>query len=78
VKDGIENLSKALQLRRDYDDAMAYMNLMYREQANIQCSDPAKYGEDLKTADHWVDVTLTTKKKKAAKADAYQQPAVAK
>ena len=30
IEDGIEDLNKALQLRPDYDDAMAYMNLMYR------------------------------------------------
>jgi len=31
VQEGIDNLNKALQLRPDYDDAMAYLNLMYRE-----------------------------------------------
>src|ERR1039458_9506351 len=36
VQEGIDNLNKALQLRPDYDDAMAYMNLMYRERADIQ------------------------------------------
>jgi hypothetical protein len=41
VQEGIDNLNKALQLRPDYDDAMAYMNLMYRERADIQCDDPA-------------------------------------
>src|SRR5581483_10990522 len=29
VDDGIQNLQKALQLRPDYDDAMAYLNLLY-------------------------------------------------
>src|ERR1700758_1714451 len=33
IQEGIDNLNKALQLRPDYDDAMAYMNLMYRERA---------------------------------------------
>ena len=33
-------LEKALELRPDYDDAMAYMNLMYRERADLQCDDP--------------------------------------
>src|ERR1700681_155113 len=31
VQEGIDNLNKAIQLRPDYDDAMAYLNLMYRE-----------------------------------------------
>jgi len=30
VDEGIQNLNRALQLRPDYDDAMAYMNLLYR------------------------------------------------
>jgi tetratricopeptide (TPR) repeat protein len=67
VQEGIDNLNKALQLRPDYDDAMAYMNLMYRERADIQCGDPAARAADLKTADEWVDKTMATKKAKAEK-----------
>ncbi len=67
VQEGIDNLNKALQLRPDYDDAMAYMNLMYRERADIQCDDPAARASDLKTADEWVDKTMATKKAKAEK-----------
>src|SRR5277367_490735 len=39
VLDGIDNLNKALQLRPDYDDAMAYMNLLYRRKGDLQCGD---------------------------------------
>jgi tetratricopeptide (TPR) repeat protein len=67
VQEGIDNLNKALQLRPDYDDAMAYLNLMYRERADIQCDDPAARAADLKTADEWVDKTMATKKAKAEK-----------
>jgi tetratricopeptide (TPR) repeat protein len=69
VEESIKTLSRALELRHDYDDAMAYMNLMYRERADIQCEDPVSYKSDLKAADHWVDLTLSTKKSKAAKYD---------
>lgn len=65
VKDGIDMLNKAIELRKDYDDAMAYMNLMYREKADIECNDMDSYAKDLETADHWVDVTMETKKAKA-------------
>jgi tetratricopeptide (TPR) repeat protein len=65
VKDGIEMLTEALKLRPDYDDAMAYMNLMYRERADIQCNDEKAYSADDKTADKWVDLTMATKKQKA-------------
>ena len=67
VQEGIDNLNKALKLRPDYDDAMAYMNLMYRERADIECDDPAARSADLKTADEWVDKTMATKKAKAEK-----------
>jgi tetratricopeptide (TPR) repeat protein len=68
IQEGIDSLNKAIQLRPDYDDAMAYMNLMYREKADIECQDEAARAEDLKTADGWVDKTLATKKAKAEKA----------
>jgi tetratricopeptide (TPR) repeat protein len=67
IQEGIDNLNKALQLRPDYDDAMAYMNLMYRERADVQCDDAAARSADLKTADEWVDKTMAIKKEKAEK-----------
>src|SRR5580658_4909705 len=67
IQEGIDSLNKAIQLRPDYDDAMAYLNLMYREKADVECDDLAARQEDLKTADHWVDQTLITKKAKAEK-----------
>src|SRR5215831_4417426 len=68
IQEGIDSLNKAIQLRPDYDDAMAYMNLMYREKADVECDDLATRTDDLKTADHWVDETLRVKKAKAEKA----------
>ncbi len=67
IQEGIDSLKKALDLRTDYDDAMAYMNLMYRERADVQCDDPAARAADLKSADEWVDKTLAVKKAKAEK-----------
>lgn len=68
IQEGIDSLNKAIQLRPDYDDAMAYMNLMYRERADVECDDEAARADDLKTADHWVDETMRVKKAKAEKA----------
>jgi len=73
IQDGIDNFSKALQLRPDYDDAMAYMNLMYRERADVQCDDPAAGEDDLKAADDWVDKTMAVKKSKQEKAEAFRK-----
>jgi tetratricopeptide (TPR) repeat protein len=68
VEEGIQMLQKAIDLRKDYDDAMAYLNLMYRERADIQCDDPAARDADLKLADQMVDETMRVKKMKAEKA----------
>jgi len=68
IQEGIDTLGKAIQIRPDYDDAMAYLNLMYREKGDVECDDLAARAEDLKTADHWVDETLRVKKAKAEKA----------
>jgi len=67
IQEGIQSLTKAIQLRPDYDDAMAYLNLMYREKADVECDDLNARQEDLKTADHWVDQTFTVKKARAEK-----------
>ncbi len=34
IDEGIEQLRKAIELRNDYDDAMAYLNLLYRQKAD--------------------------------------------
>lgn len=67
IQDGLDNLNKAIQLREDYDDAMAYLNLLYREKADRECDQPEERAADLKTADEWVDKTMAAKKAKASK-----------
>ena len=68
VEEGKTVLSKAIELRPDYDDAMAYLNLMWREQADIECGDDQARSEDLKKADEWVKKTMAIKAEKAQKA----------
>jgi lipopolysaccharide biosynthesis regulator YciM len=67
IQDGLDSLEKAIQLRQDYDDAMAYVNLLYRERADRECDLPDQRAADLKTADEWVDKTMAAKKAKAEK-----------
>jgi tetratricopeptide (TPR) repeat protein len=67
VQEGIEDLNKSMQLRKDYDDAMAYLNLLYREKADLECGDPQARTQDLATADDWVKKTMETRKAKAEK-----------
>lgn len=67
IDDGIKNLQRALDIDPNYDDAMAYMNLLIREKADLDDS-PDQYKADIATADKWVQKALDTKKAKAAAA----------
>jgi hypothetical protein len=67
VEEGIAALAKAIDLQPEYDDTMAYMNLLYRERAEIQCGDSAARAADLEAADHWADLTLSSKQAKDEK-----------
>jgi hypothetical protein len=64
VEDGIQRLQKALELQADYDDAMGYLNLLYRERAEYECDDPEARKADLKAADEWTDKAIAAKKAK--------------
>jgi tetratricopeptide (TPR) repeat protein len=66
IEDGIQALNKALEVDPEYDDAMAYLNLLIRERADLADS-PEQYKADVKIADDWVQKALETKKKKAAR-----------
>jgi tetratricopeptide (TPR) repeat protein len=68
ITEGLDVLQKAVDLRPDYDDAMAYLNLLFRRRADIQCDDPEARAADLKTADDWVAKTMAIKRQKAEKA----------
>jgi tetratricopeptide (TPR) repeat protein len=72
IDDGIKNLQKALDIDPQYDDAMAYMNLLIREKADLDDT-PEQYKADIDKADQYVQKALDTKKAKAAKAAAAAQ-----
>jgi tetratricopeptide (TPR) repeat protein len=65
VDEGIDRLKKAIQLRPDYDDAMAYLNLLYRRKADMveSADERASYQ---KQADELVDKVKEIKQKKAS------------
>lgn len=63
IESGMKYLEKALELDPQYDDAMAYMNLLYRQRADLQETADA-YKRDWDAADSWVQKTLETKKQK--------------
>ncbi len=69
VDEGMQSLEKALQLKPDYADAMSYLNLMYRQKADLEASPDAREA-DLAKADGLVSKALALKKAAAAKAAA--------
>src|SRR6266436_154862 len=64
VDEGISNLQKALELKPDYDDAMAYLNLLYRRKADMVESAEER-ATLLKQADDLVDKVKEIKQKRA-------------
>src|SRR5712691_4115898 len=64
VEEGITDLQKAIQLRPDYDDAMAYLNLLYRRKADMVESADERAAL-LKQADDLVDKVKEIKQRRA-------------
>ena len=67
IAEGIKNLEKALEIDKECDDAMAYLNLLYRERADIADND-AGYTKDTEAADQWIAKALETRKVKSERA----------
>ena len=59
------SLQKAIEIDPQYDDAMAYLNLLYRQAADAVDS-PDDYKKNIADADLWVQRALETKKAKTA------------
>jgi Tfp pilus assembly protein PilF len=64
INAGLDNLQRALEIDKEYDDAMAYVNLLIRERADLDES-ADEYKKDVETADNWVQKAMQTKKIKA-------------
>jgi tetratricopeptide (TPR) repeat protein len=64
VDEGITDLQKAIQLRPDYDDAMAYLNLLYRRKADMVESADERASLK-KQADDLIDKVKEIKQKRA-------------
>jgi len=64
VDDGITSLKKAIELKPDYDDAMTYLNLLYRRKADMVES-TAERDNYTKMADDLLDKVKEIKQKRA-------------
>src|ERR1700677_4798504 len=63
VDEGITNLKTAMDKRPDYDDAMAYLNLLYRQKADMETT-PETRDADIKNAEDLVDKVKAIKQRK--------------
>ena len=64
IDEGLQALERAIEIDPDYDDAMAYVNLLYRERADFSETD-GEYDNYLAQADEWVQRALDTRKRRA-------------
>jgi len=71
VQEGIDSLKKAMTHKPDYDDAMAYLNLLYRQKADME-SAPISREDDLKMADDLVDQVKANKQKEMEQSEQTQ------
>ena len=64
IDEGVESLKRAIKLRPDYDDAMAFLNLLYRRKADA-VADATERSDLLLMADYLVDRIKEIKQKEA-------------
>ncbi|HEX4757461.1 MAG TPA: tetratricopeptide repeat protein [Terracidiphilus sp.] len=70
VDEGLQYLNQAVANRANYDDAMAYLNLIYRRKADIDYGDAAAVKSDLASAEDWRTKAMGTRKANEEKKNA--------
>jgi tetratricopeptide (TPR) repeat protein len=60
IDEGLQALQKAVDLKPNYNEAMAYLNLLYRQKADIEESQDAREA-DLKNAGDWLAKALAAR-----------------
>ena len=63
VDEGMTNLKKAIEVKPDYDDAMAYLNLLYRQKADMETSADAR-DTDVRMANDLVEKVRVIKQQR--------------
>jgi len=69
VEEALDSLHKAIDLRPNYEDAMAYINLAYRRKAELDCGDDATRKADLQQAQDWTEKAMAARKANQQKAN---------
>jgi Tetratricopeptide repeat len=62
VEEGLQYLNQAVANRANYDDAMAYLNLMYRRKADVDFGNEAARKADMAQAEEWRTKAMGTRK----------------
>ena len=62
ITEALKYLQQAVSINPTYEDAMQYLNLVYRRKANIECGDDAARKADLDQADMWVQKAMGARK----------------
>ena len=70
VAEGLDYLNQAIANRPNYDDAMAYLNLIYRRKADTDFGHPADVKADMVQAEKWRTDAMGTRKANEAKKNA--------
>jgi hypothetical protein len=70
VDEGLQYLNQAMANRPNYDDAMAYLNLIYRRKADLDWGNAAAQKDDLAQAEKWRTQAMGTRKANEAKKNA--------
>jgi tetratricopeptide (TPR) repeat protein len=67
VEEGLKYLNQAIENRPSYDDAMQYLNLVYRRKADVDCGDETARKADVDAANDWSHKAMGTRKENEAK-----------
>ena len=70
VAEGLDYLNQAVANRANYDDAMAYLNLIYRRKADLDFGDESARKADVASAEDWRQKAMGTRKANEAKKNA--------
>src|SRR5271165_1384824 len=70
VEEGLQYLNQAVANRPNYDDAMAYLNLIYRRKADIDYGNDAARKDDVAKAEDWRTKVMGTRKTNEEKKNA--------
>jgi tetratricopeptide (TPR) repeat protein len=62
VAEGVKYLEKAVDLNPNYDDAMTYLQLMYRRKADLDCGNAAAQKADMAQVDVWTNRAMGARK----------------